>query len=319
MAAYTSYRLSMFGLPEVRDLDSLATEVSLSPGFLHKLSVANYRFYHRFEIPKKSGEPRSILNPSRDMKAVQAWILRNVLDRVKVHPAATGFRRGHNVARNAAPHAHNRYLLCLDIEDFFPSISYGKVYSIFRALGYGPHIAHILSHLCTCDDKLPQGAVTSPALSNIVCMRLDHRITAFVGRRNVAYTRYADDLTFSSMSPNRLSGVKPTIRHILEDEGFTLNNAKTRRMGPRQARRVTGLILSQGRAGVGRKRKRKLRAAIHRVIMGVLDSDEQQRLQAHVQGWLAFVKSVDATGYTQLTSHASALAKRHGVPNPLST
>jgi len=107
----------------------------LSPGLLYKLSVANEHFYRRFALPKKSGGSRTILCPSRQMKAVQAWILRNILDKAEVHPAATAFCRGANTLRNASPHRHNRYFLCLDIEDFFPSIPYSKCTRYFEALG----------------------------------------------------------------------------------------------------------------------------------------------------------------------------------------
>jgi len=314
-----SYTLSMLGLPVLRDVHSLAKEMALSPGLLYKLSAANGKFYQRFEVPKKSGGTRKILNPSRQMKAVQAWILRNILDRLNVHQAATGFRSGSNVFQNAVPHRDNRYFLCLDIEDFFPSILYAKVYKVFRSLGYSAHMAHVLAGLCTCEGRLPQGAVTSPSLSNLVCIGLDRRISSFVGRRNVAYTRYADDLTFSSMSPGRLVAIMPTIRHILDDESFTLNAAKTRRMGPRQQCRVTGLVLSDGEVGVGRKRKRKLRAAIHSVLLDRPNANDREHHQRHVRGWLAFLASVDKRGLVQLSSHAARLAQRHGVPNVLSS
>jgi RNA-directed DNA polymerase len=308
----------MFGLPVITDLRSLSDRTGLSRRLLYKLSVVGDRFYHRFEKPKKSGGSRTIMNPSQEMKAAQAWILRNLLERVELHPAATGFRKGHNIADNATPHAHNRYFLSLDIEDFFPSIRYGKVYSTFKSLGYNSHVAHILAKLCTCDGKLPQGGVSSPALANIVCMKLDRRISGFVGRRNVAYTRYADDLTFSGMVPNRLMSIKPTIQHIVEDEGFRLNSAKTRLKGPRQQCKVTGLVLSDGHVGLERKQKRNLRAAIHCLVLGRPSPKGLTWSQVQVRGWLAFVKSVDKTGLRQLESHAETLAARHSLPNPLS-
>lgn len=310
----SSYTLSMLGLPNLKNLSSLADETALSPGLLYNLSVANDRFYHRFDLPKKGGGTRTISSPSREMKAVQAWILRSILDKVPVHEAATGFRQGRNVRHNAAPHADNAYLLCLDIEDFFPSIPYSKVYTVFHGLGYSAHVAHILSHLCSCDGALPQGAVTSPALSNIVCIPLDHRITSFVGRRDIAYTRYADDLTFSGVSPSHPTAIMPTIRHILSDQGFTLNVAKTRRMGPRLQRRVTGLVVGDGHVGVGRQRKRQIRAAIHHLLTEDMDEDQHERHGAQVQGWLAFMNCVDEPGLRQLRRHYSVLADRHDLP-----
>ncbi len=309
----STYAAYILGVPPISSLQSLSDHTSLSPGLLYKLATLNTRFYYRFELPKKLGGTRTIRNPSRDMKAVQAWILRNILDNAQVDQAATGFRKGFSVAHNAAPHVRNGYLLCTDIEDFFHSITYQKVFTVFRSFGYRPSVAHLLSSLCTCDGALPQGGVTSPALSNIVCIKLDRRITGFVGRRNIAYTRYADDLTFSCMTPNRLIGIMPTIRHILEDEGFTLNQAKTRAMGPRQRRRITGLVVGDGLAGVGKQRKRYLRAVIHHLMMGQPDADKS----AHLQGWLGLLNSVDKTGLKQLRDYATALSARHGVANRL--
>ncbi len=307
----------MLGLPAITDLGSLADETALSRGLLYKLAVVSGNFYHRFEIPKKSGGVRTILNPSREMKAVQAWILRNVLDHVHIHEAATGFRRGFSTLQNATPHLKNRYFVCLDIQDFFPSITYPKVYNVFRTLGYNAHMAHVFSQICTCDGRLPQGAVTSPALSNIVCIRLDRRISAFVGRRNIAYTRYADDLTFSAMSPNWLVAAMPTIRHIVEDQGFSLNVAKTRLMGPGQQRRVTGLVLGDGQVGVGRKQKRKLRAAIHHLLLEGANEAGHAAKEAHVLGWCALLNSVDRQGLAQLRSYAGSLARKYGVRNAI--
>ncbi len=312
--SYVSY---MFGLPVITGLQSLSDQTSLSRRLLYKLSVVSDMFYHRFEKSKKSGGQRIIMNPSKEMKAVQAWILRNILDGVQLHPATTGFRIGHNIANNVTPHVHNRYFLSMDIEDFFPSIPYAKVHSVFKSLGYNSHVAHILTALCTCDGKLPQGGVTSPALSNIVCMKLDRRISGFVGRRNIAYTRYADDFTFSCMIPNLLISIKPTIRHILEDEGFRLNDRKTRLKGPRVRCKVTGLVVSNGQMGVGRKQKRELRAAIHHLMMISDDDDWLSCLKMHVDGWMAFLNAVDKTGLKQLRDYATALSVRHGVANRL--
>jgi retron-type reverse transcriptase len=312
----STYTLSMLGLPNVRDLAGLADETALSQGLLYKLSVASDRYYCRFDLPKRGGGTRAILSPSREMKAVQAWILRNILDKVAVHEAAMGFRRGRNVWHNVAPHVRNTYFLCLDIEDFFPSIPYSKVYTIFHALGYSAHVSHILSRLSTCEARLPQGAVTSPALSNIVCIRLDSRIASFVGRRDIVYTRYADDLTFSGASPGSLMAIMPTIRHILDSEGFALNTAKTRRMGPRRRRKITGLVVADGHVGIGRDQKRQVRAAIHHLLTGDMDEEQRERHRAHVQGWLAFMNSVDEPGLRQLHRHYSVLAERRGLPAP---
>ena len=313
----SNYSLVMFGLPLVTDIRTLADETSLSRGLLYKLSVANNSHYYSFEIAKKSGGARRIHAPSRDMKAVQAWILRNILDRVQLHESATGFRSKRSIRENALPHIPNPYVLCMDIEGFFPAIPYAKVYTVFKALGYNAHVAHTFSRLCTCEDSLPQGGVTSPALSNIVCIRLDRRISSFVGRRNITYTRYADDMTFSCKSPKILNSIAPTIRHILKDEGFSLNTRKTRRMGPARQRRITGLVLSNSSVGVGRKRKHNLRASIYNLLSGKVATDERDLQAARLRGWFANLHSVDRVGFDQLSVYTARLAERLSVPNIL--
>ena len=312
-----NYSLAMFGLPLINDLKTLADEISLSPGLLYKLSVVNEKFYYSFDLPKKSGGSRKIHAPSRSMKAVQSWILRNILDKIQLHQAATGFRLKRSVRDNAVPHMSNTYLLCMDIDDFFPSISYAKVYTVFRGIGYNAHVAHIFSGLCTCEGRLPQGGVTSPALSNIVCIRLDRRLSSFVGRRNITYTRYADDMTFSCKSPQILSSIMPTIQHILKDEGFKLNTKKTRRMGPARQRRITGLVLSNSSVGVGKKRKQNLRASIYNLLSGKVGNDERLLQEARLRGWFAYLHSVDQVGIDQLRLYTAKLAARLGVPNVL--
>lgn len=304
--------LYMSGRPIVTDLQSLADHVHISPGFLYRLSKYNDKFYKIFKLAKKNGGSRIIFCPSKEMKAVQAWILRNVLGGIKVTDNATGFRKGLNILYNAECHKDNRYFLCLDIEDFFPSISYAKVYTIFKSLGYNSHVSHIFSSLCTCQGKLPQGAVTSPALSNIICIRLDHRISGYVGKRNITYTRYADDMVFSSMSPSRLVGIKKFVTQILKDEGFELNESKTRFLGPRRQRKVTGLVISDESLGVGRKRKRILRASIHHLFVASLSSVEREKLRSHLGGWFAYMNSVDPKGLKQLKNYLTHISGKHG-------
>src|ERR1035441_1453555 len=197
-----SYRLSLLGLPEIKTLDDLALLTRLSKSFLYKLWKFNNNYYKSLTIPKANGEPRKLLCPSGDLKAVQGWILRNILNRVFISEYATAYVKNKNLLNNVYPHNGNKYFLCIDLKNFFPSINYPKVFSIFNLLGYEKLVCHFLAGLCTKDGFLPQGGVTSPCLSNIVCVRIDRRISGFTGKRNITYTRYADDMTFSSMNPN---------------------------------------------------------------------------------------------------------------------
>ncbi|MCH7916630.1 MAG: RNA-directed DNA polymerase [Planctomycetes bacterium] len=168
------------------------------------LTVRTKHFYYTFTIPKRRGGTRQIDAPYDVLKGVQAWILRYILEPVALPPVATAFRRRKNLRDNVVPHQGHQFILCIDLEDFFPSIGANKVFSVFRSLGYTNFVSHLLTSLCTYQDRLPQGGVTSPILSNITCKRLDNRFSGYASRLFVSYTRYADDLTFSSNEPANL-------------------------------------------------------------------------------------------------------------------
>lgn len=164
---------------------------------------------------------------------------------------------------------------------------------------------------------LPQGGVTSPALSNIICIRLDKRIACYVGKRNIVYTRYADDMAFSSLSPKRLVGITRVVTDILKDEGFTLNSNKTRFLGPRRQRKITGLIISDRSIGIGKKRKRKLRAEIHHFALGETKGIKAQILKNRIIGWLSFMNSVNPQGLKQIKKYIKQLSKKSTKENIL--
>ncbi|MCL5037342.1 MAG: retron St85 family RNA-directed DNA polymerase [Chloroflexi bacterium] len=301
-------RLKILGLPIITNIDELADLLRLSKDLLYKLSKFNQGFYNIFPIPKKNGGSRIIFCPSKEMKAVQSWILRNILYKIPISNAATGFREGRNILYNAERHKGNKYFLCLDIEDFFPSISYPRVHSIFTKLGYNSLISTIFARFCTCKGILPQGGVTSPAISNIICNHLDKRISGYVGKHNVTYTRYADDITFSALSYKSLLRIKKFVTAIICEEGFTLNESKTRFAGPRRQRKVTGLIIYENCVGIGKKKKKKLRAALYKLANSEnLPLNEVEELEKHINGWLSFINGVDKTRYNQLKQYASKL------------
>ena len=187
-----------------------------------------------------------------------------MLSKVKVHKAAQGFRKKRSIISNATPHLGKNCLLKMDMANFFPSISLPRVIKVFRILGYPPNVSFYLGRLCCLDDVLPQGAATSPALSNIVAKRLDVRLCGLAKKCNLQYTRYADDITFSG---NNISVRFPEIVHeIIQDEGFVVNTEKTRLCRSRGKRVVTGLSVSGDKLKVPRNYKRRLRQEIHYIL-----------------------------------------------------
>lgn len=219
------------------------------------------RFYHTFYVQGRGGKVREICAPGRPLKLRQRWVLDEILSRIPVSDAAHGFVRGRSIVTNATVHLGQESLLCLDIHDFFPSISQDRVLSVFRELGYAPGAARALAELCCFRGALPQGAPTSPALANAVCRPMDgvleHRFQAM----GLRYTRYADDITLSGSGD--LSPFLPEAVRILAGYGFQVNQAKTRLLTGSQRKLVTGLLLQEDRVRVPKAFKRGLRQEIH--------------------------------------------------------
>ena len=136
--------------------------------------------------------------PNKTMQSIQATINSRILSPVTmIHPAAVGFRNGHSVVDNANPHLGKRYVLKMDIHDFFFSIRSPRVKKTFEKIGYPENVSKVLGTLCCLHRHLPQGAPTSPSLSNIVGHEMDRKLAALAAEYGLAYTHYADDLTFS--------------------------------------------------------------------------------------------------------------------------
>ncbi len=148
-------RLTLLGLPLISDLDSLSRLTHLSKGLLYRLVRFPNKQYLTYKLPKKSGGFRLIAQPSREMKALQAWVLRSILDKLVSSSACKGFERGSSTADNARAHIGANAILTFDIEDFYPSVSAGRVFSVFRTLGYDKRVSATLTSVCVFRDQLP--------------------------------------------------------------------------------------------------------------------------------------------------------------------
>lgn len=280
-ATYRPELLARHGLPRLATVDDLAAALGVTVGKLKWLTwpVATGRWgrlgggpdhYVRRELPKRSGGKRLLRVPKPETRRTQDWILREILSRVPVNPCAHGFRPGRSILTNARQHAGKELVVNLDLEDFFPRISFATVDGVFECLGYPQEVAWCLAMLCTCRygrrwrRALPQGAPTSPALANLVCWKLDRRLTGLAGKFGAAYTRYADDLTFSGDGDfiRGLERFLPLLGRICAEEGMRLNAAKTRFMRRCHRQEVTGLVVND-RPGLTRRERRVLRAILH--------------------------------------------------------
>jgi RNA-directed DNA polymerase len=329
-------RLQSLGLPVLATPADLANALGLTIARLRWLAfhteVASRVHYISFTVPKRSGGTRTLSAPHRKLAAAQQWILRNILDRLPVEEPAQGFISGRSILTNARQHAGRAVVVNMDLEAFFPSIAFPRVRSVFARLGYSPAVATILAllttecprrqvqydgktyHVATGPRGLPQGACTSPALSNQVARRLDKRLSGLAKKLGLTYTRYADDLTFSGdMTLNeRVGYLMARVRHLAEAEGFAVNGKKSRVLRRNSAQAVTGLIVND-RPGVPRAEVRRVRAILHRARTEGLDAqnrEDRPNFRAWLRGMIAFIQMVRPEIGGRLKSELEAMLQQ---------
>lgn len=290
-------RLLDNGLPVIFDTKHLAMLIGISPEDLTKLVFCQELFYTKAYIPKKSGGTRELDMPSLELKYIQRWILDNILVKIHVSEHAFGFCLNKSIVDNAQIHKNMYCLINMDISDFFPSVSFEKVFRIFAYYGYTKEVSWILSKLCTYQGKLPQGSPASPQISNIVCLKLDARLSALAEKYESNYSRYADDITFSGN--NDIKSINKVVVKIIEDEGFCVNEKKTRISYPHQRQEVTGLLVNGDRLRVSKKYKRDLYQELYYCIKYGVQSHMQHVncnkafFKEHVYGKIYFVNMVE--------------------------
>ncbi|RUL87564.1 RNA-directed DNA polymerase [Tautonia sociabilis] len=301
-------------LHQAEDLaDRIGIELKALRWLTYHRRGATVVHYRRYEIAKKSGGVRCISAPKPALAWAQRWILDEILRRLEPEPQAHGFVSGRSIVSNAEPHSGKAVVINLDVKEFFPTITFRRVKGLFGSLGYGEHIATVLALLCTepprvaatldgktyhvalGDRVLPQGACTSPALTNAICRSLDRRLDGLARRHGFTYTRYADDLTFSGNRTAASGRLLRSVRIILVDEGLIEHPTKTRVMRRGGRQEVTGLTVND-RPAVSREELRTLRAILHSASRFGLDSqnrDGHPDFASHLRGRVEFACMVD--------------------------
>lgn len=271
LSSYLKYieNLNNKKLPVIFDFEHLSLLLGLNKGYVASVISSPTHFWRSFKIRKRSGGFREICAPYPALLYIQRWIYSNILIKIKVSPYCHGFRIGRSIVSNAKWHVNKKEILKIDLSDFFPSITINRVIAVFKELGYNHQVSFYLASLCCLDGKLPQGAPTSPCLSNLILRPLDYRIVKFAKKIGLNYTRYADDLTFSG-DEIRVSYIN-TISRIIEDEGFLVNKDKTRLYKRTGKRIVTGICVTD-RLSIPRDYKRKIKQEIYYIKKyGLLD------------------------------------------------
>lgn len=286
-------------LPVFLTLEDLRNNINVEKKFFYKVLFNRKAQYKMIKIPKRNCEQMRILDvPSLPLKRVQRWILENILYTIPVKSYVHGFVPGRSIVTNAFPHLKAKYILKMDIKDYFPSIHFGIVKKFFCKIGYPLDIANALASICCYNSHLPQGAPTSPYLANLICEGMDIRIQGLCQKHNLIYTRYADDITISGSS--NVFWIKNIIKKIVESYSFQINEEKTLVVKPGERKRVTGIIVNE-KLSIPKGTIRELRKNIYYIKKFGIE-DHLKRIDydgvsiqyiSRLYGIISFIKMID--------------------------
>jgi retron-type reverse transcriptase len=244
------------GIPPIFEERHLAGLLGRDIQTLHAFINGTEHFYRTFKIKKRSGGSREISAPYPSLLECQSWINKNILSTVQFPNHVIGYVKGRSIIDNAKIHCRRDVLLKIDIEDFFPTIKFRRVMKVFTDFGYPRNVAFAMSKICCLNDQLPQGSAASPAISNIVCKKMDEIFYKSCKSKGLRYTRYSDDITISGKAIE-----KGNIRYffeIIEAFGFRVNSKKVRILNAGDRKIVTGLDITNGYPRVSREFRRNL-------------------------------------------------------------
>jgi len=263
ISQYIDYiqNLTIQKLPVIFEVEHLAAHIGIDYLELQKMIHNPTSFYRDFKIPKRSGGKRTISAPYPSLLMCQNWIYEHILKKAKLHHCSHAYRPKKSIISNAKEHLNTKALLKMDMKNFFPSIPFNWVINYFSKLGYADNVAHSIASLCCLSGGLPQGASTSPALSNILLRHLDSRLYKLSKKYDLKYTRYADDLAFSgSYIPHQYISV---VSSVIENYGLLVNTCKTKLIIGDKQKIVTGISVKGQDLALPRKSKRLIKQEIH--------------------------------------------------------
>ncbi|MBX7224693.1 MAG: retron St85 family RNA-directed DNA polymerase [Chitinophagales bacterium] len=325
-------------LPTFSDVQDLAAKMGIDLSTLRFLSfhrkVSKNCHYHSYEIKKKSGGTRNISVPKGKLKKAQHWVLQNILNKIEINDSAHGFIKGKSIVTNAQQHVNKAVIINLDLKDFFPTIHYKRVKGLFIKLGYPEQLAIIFSLLCTHahteevfldgiryyvqngERFLPQGSPASPAISNLICYKLDKRLDGLAKKYGAVYSRYADDITFSLDDNENISKLLFYAHKIIEGEDLQINKAKTHIMRKNAQQKVTGIVVNQ-QPTVERRILRKFRALLHNILKNGWQEQKWgngSNLLHSIEGYINYIHMVHPTKAQSYRVSLKTILEKHGTP-----
>ena len=283
LKGYERYAVNLLCLKRPADLCAY-----LKMDFQTLQKLINQPEYHHYLIAKKSGGNRQIDAPNQTLKKIQKQLNRSLqgiylcykpisVHGFIIHPRSE--KRAANIVENALPHVRKKYVLNIDLENFFPSIKAKRIQDLFndKIFPFNENMVNAFTLLTTINGYLPQGAPTSPVLSNMVCFKLDNQLEHWCKQNEITYTRYADDLTFSSDNPIDTKLIVE-IRSIIVQNDFCVNEKKLRKRTQNKKQTVTGLVVNE-KVNIDRKLMKKVRAMLHDFRLNGLKSATQKHFK----------------------------------------
>lgn len=292
-------------------IGKLSKDLKLDYTYIEKIVNRADYYYRDYTIPKKNGGERKISQPSAELKTFQYWVLNNILLKLPVSESAVAYKKGDSIKNNALTHAKSNYILHVDIRDFFSSIKFNHLEGILRTnrkifedldLDMDESVVDI-EKICFRRNQLCIGAVSSPAISNIIMITFDVAMNNYCDAHNLIYTRYADDIYISS--ENYLNNdILNFVKQQLADKQLYINYKKTRFFSKKYKIKITGLIVgTDKKVYLGTERKKQLKKMLYdKLVHRKGDSN-------HVLGWLAFLRNVEPIFYSQLLIKYSKYCK----------
>lgn len=262
-----AYAQRLFGLnlPVIYNLTHFSHLVGIKRNYIiqaavvSKYSEAYYRYY---KVPKKNGNGFRIINePLPNLKMIQYWILNNILEARKPSSYAKAYIKKSGIKNNVRFHKNQKVVCSFDIENFFDNITFEKTQKVFIDLGYSEYLSKYFAKLCCLRNSVPQGAPTSPYISNLVMNEIDDEISNYCRESDIRYTRYADDLTFSGDFDEKM--LYNFVKQVLNKNGFNLND-KTKVMYEGSRQIVTGVVVNK-KIQLPREIRREIRREIYSI------------------------------------------------------
>jgi len=285
-------------VPVIYNTSHFSGLVGYKKNYLKRAALFTRFFYREFDILKKNGKKRKISEPLPSLKEIQIWILKNILYRIEVSKYAKAYIPKMSIKQNLIFHKGQQKVLALDIEDFFPSIKQEFVESLFYSFGYSKILSSLLAKLCCLAEALPQGAPTSPYLSNIYLKSADESISRFCRDKGIRYTRYSDDMTFSG-DFNEIELIA-YVKLVIGKLQLKINDKKTKLMTPNTRQTVTGIVVNE-KLQVSFAKRNKIRQSVYYINKFGLDNHmlkvkiKKANYLAHLLGQINFILQINPT------------------------